>query len=234
MFYWLLKHIFLGPILRLAFRPWVEGLENIPEDAPIIIAANHNSFIDSLLVPLVINRRVVYLGKADYFDHWWTRWFFAGTNVIPVRREGGEAGEASLVAGCEQLAAGLAIGIYPEGTRSPDGRLYRGKTGVARMALRARCEIVPVAVLGTHEAQPADRLLPRPMRIGIRFGRPLDFSRYWGKEEDRFVLRSITDEIMYELMTLSGQDYVDEYASKVKQQQNAPPTAREQQLRAAS
>jgi 1-acyl-sn-glycerol-3-phosphate acyltransferase len=223
VFYWFLKHILLGPIVKLLWRPWVEGLENVPKEGPVILAPNHLSFMDSLFMPLAVPRRVVFLGKSDYFDKWYISWFFKGVGVIPVRREGGEAGEAALNAGCEQLEKGLAVAIYPEGTRSPDARLYRGKTGVARMALRAGCPIVPVGVIGTHEVQPFDRKLPkvRGVRVGVRFGRPLDFSRYDGKEDDRFVLRSITDEIMYELMLLTGQEYVDEYASKVKEQMKA-------------
>jgi 1-acyl-sn-glycerol-3-phosphate acyltransferase len=225
VFYWLLKYIFIGPAFRLFFRPWVEGAENVPAGRPLILCPNHLSFIDSLLVPLVLRRRVVFLGKSDYFDKWYMAWFFKGANVIPVRREGGEAGEASLRAGVEQLEKGLAVAIYPEGTRSPDGRLYRGKTGPARMALRARCPIVPVAVFGTNEALPTGKYLPRMRRIGVRFGAPLDFSRYEGKDDDRFVLRSITDELMYELMLLSGQEYVDEYASKFKKNiaKDVPP-----------
>lgn len=218
MFYWILKYVAIGPILRLIWRPWVEGLENVPKDGPIIIAANHLSFMDSLFLPLVVPRRIVYLGKSDYFDKWYLAWFFKGVNVIPTRREGGEAGHAALTASVEQLRKGVAVGIYPEGTRSPDGRLYRGKTGVARMALAAKCSVVPVALIGTREINPPERKLPRLRgRVGLRFGRPLDFSRYEGKEDDRFVLRSITDEIVYELMMLSGQEYVDEYASKVKE-----------------
>jgi 1-acyl-sn-glycerol-3-phosphate acyltransferase len=213
--YSILKYIVLGPILKLMFRPWVEGKENIPTDGPVIIATNHLSFIDSLIVPLSVPRHVVYLGKADYFGKWYSL-FFRSVNVIPVDRSGGEASRAALDAGVAQLRQGRAVGIYPEGTRSPDGRLYRGKTGVARMALTVGCPIVPVAVIGTFEAQPPGRYLPRPRKIGIRFGAPMDCSRYVGKEDDRFVLRSVTDELMYEIMMLSGQEYVDEYASRVK------------------
>lgn len=238
MFYWILKHIVLGPVIKLLYRPWAEGLENVPATGPVILAANHNSFMDSLFMPLAIKRRVVFLGKSDYFDKWYMRWFFRGVGVIPVRREGGEAGEAALRAGSQELLRGMAAGIYPEGTRSPDGRLYRGKTGVARMALRAACPILPVALIGTRDVQPPDRMMPRVrgIRVGVRFGRPIDVTRYQGKEDDRFVLRSITDELMYELMLLSGQEYVDEYAAKVKEQikkeqQSKPP---EQTLRAAS
>jgi 1-acyl-sn-glycerol-3-phosphate acyltransferase len=233
--YWILKHVVLGPIIRLLYRPWVEGLENVPTNGAVIICPNHLSFMDSLFMPLSLPRRVVYLGKSDYFDKWWMRWFFQSVNVIPVRREGGEAGEGALKAGVEQLRGGLCVALYPEGTRSPDGRLFRGKTGAARMALRAGCLIVPVGVIGTREINPPERKMPKLRgRVGVRFGRPLDFSRYEGKEEDRFVLRSITDEIMYEIMLLSGQDYVDEYASKVKEQIKQQKKDAAEQLKAAS
>jgi 1-acyl-sn-glycerol-3-phosphate acyltransferase len=211
-----MKHIFIGPLFKLFFRPWVEGLEKIPAEGPVILCPNHLSFIDSILVPLFVPRKVVFLGKSDYFNKWYISWFYKGAGVIPVRREGGDAGEASLKAGVQALRDGYIVAIYPEGTRSPDGRLYRGKTGAARMALRAKCPIVPVAVFGTREALPSGRYVPTMSRIGVRYGDPLDFSRYEGKEDDRFVLRSITDELMYELMLLSGQEYVDEYASKFK------------------
>jgi len=218
VFYWVMKNVVIGPIFRLFFRPWVEGVENVPKDSPVILCPNHLSFIDSLLMPLMIPRPVVFLGKSDYFDKWYISWFYKAAGVIPVRREGGSAGEASLIAGVKALKDGYAVGIYPEGTRSPDGRLYRGKTGPARMALRAQCPIVPVAVFGTNEALPTGSYMPKLRRIGVRYGKPLDFSRYYGKDDDRFVLRSITDELMYELMLLTGQEYVDEYASKVKKE----------------
>lgn len=239
MFYWVMKHIVIGPLVRLVYRPWTEGLENVPGDGPVILAANHNSFLDSIFLPLVVPRQVVYLGKSDYFDKWYMRWFFKGAGVIPVRREGGTAGEASLHAGVKALEDGFAVGIYPEGTRSPDGRLYRGKTGVARMAIRAGAQVVPVAVIGSRDAQPPDKMMPRVARVGVRFGRPIDASRYAGKEEDRFVLRSLTDELMYEIMMLSGQEYVDEYASKYKKQKTEqndrrPPMSGEPPLRAVS
>jgi 1-acyl-sn-glycerol-3-phosphate acyltransferase len=217
VFYWLLKHIFLGPVLRLVYRPKVRGLENIPGDGPVILAANHVSFVDSLFIPLVIKRSVVYLGKADYFQSAKTSWFFRMANVIPVRREGGSASEAAIQAGIRELRGGHVVGIYPEGTRSPDGRLYRGKTGVARMALLAQCPVVPVAVFGTREIQPPERKMPKAGgNVEVVFGKPLSFERFAGQDRDRFVLRSVTDEIMYEIMMLSGQEYVDEYASKVK------------------
>jgi 1-acyl-sn-glycerol-3-phosphate acyltransferase len=217
MFYWLMKYIFLGPLLRLVYRPKAIGLENIPEEGPVILASNHLSFVDSLFIPLVVKRRVVFLGKADYFDSWKTRWFVRAANVIPVRREGGSASEAAIRTGIGALEQGMVVGIYPEGTRSPDGRLYRGKTGVARMAIEGKAPVVPVAVEGTREVMPLDAKLPRLRgRVTVRFGKPLHMDRYADRPRDRFVLRSATDEIMYEIMMLSGQEYVDEYAARVK------------------
>src|SRR5947209_63231 len=218
--YWLIKNVFLGPFLRLLYRPKAKGLENIPGDGPVILASNHVSFMDSMFIPLVIKRKVVFLGKADYFTSAKTAWFFRAAGVIPVRREGGSASEAAIQAGVRELKTGHLVGIYPEGTRSPDGRLYRGKTGVARMALLAKCPIVPVATFGTRELQPIGKRMPKLSgRVEVHFGKPLSFDRFFGHETDRFVLRSITDEVMYEIMMLSGQEYVDEYASKVKAQQ---------------
>src|SRR3954470_5511799 len=217
MFYWLIKHVFLGPLLKVLYRPKARGLENMPADGPVIFAANHVSFMDSLFIPLVLKRRVVYLGKSDYFDSAKTRWFFKMVNVIPVKRDGGTAGEAAIRAGARELRKGLVVGIYPEGTRSPDGRLYRGKTGVARMALLANAPVVPVGVFGTRDLQPPDRKMPKLSgRVQVVFGKPLSFERFAGQERDRFVLRSVTDEILYEIMMITGQEYVDEYASRVK------------------
>jgi 1-acyl-sn-glycerol-3-phosphate acyltransferase len=218
VFYFMMKYVFLGPILRLLYRPRAIGLEHIP-DGPAILAANHQSFLDDLLLPLVIPRRkVVFLAKAEYFDKWYLRWFFKGANVIPVRRENSSASQAALDAGVGALREGGLVGIFPEGTRSPDGRLYRGKTGVARMALESQVPIVPVAIVGTFEALPYDRKLPRSGKVEIRFGKPLTFERHYETATDRFVLRSVTDEVMYEIMLLSGQEYVDEYGSKMKVQ----------------
>ncbi|HEX2031130.1 MAG TPA: lysophospholipid acyltransferase family protein [Actinomycetota bacterium] len=219
MFYWLLKHIILGPVLRAVYRPTVRGAENVPATGPVILASNHLSFVDSLFIPLPVRRKVVFLGKSDYFDNPKTRWFVQSVGVIPVRREGGSASEAAILAGIGALKAGLVVGIYPEGTRSPDGRLYRGKTGVARMALEGRAVVVPVAVAGTPEIMPLEAKAPRLRgRPVVTFGKPLAFERYFDRPRDRFVLRSVTDEIMYEIMMLSGQEYVDEYASKVKKE----------------
>jgi 1-acyl-sn-glycerol-3-phosphate acyltransferase len=226
MFWWLMKYVLLGPLLRILYRPKTLGLENIPAEGPAILAANHQSFLDDLLLPLMVKKRkVVFLAKADYFDNWYLRWFFKGANVIPVRRESKSAAEAALRTGVEALQAGALVGIFPEGTRSPDFRLYRGKTGVARMALEARVPVIPVAILGTYEAMPYDRKLPKAGRVTLRFGKPLTFERYYDTPSDRFFLRSVTDEIMYEIMMLSGQEYVDEYATKVKEPAAAVPAA---------
>ncbi|CCH77424.1 conserved hypothetical protein [Nostocoides japonicum T1-X7] len=222
MLYWLLKTIVVGPIVKLLFRPWVEGAENVPQEGPAIFASNHLSFSDSIFLPLVVDRKVTFLAKSDYFNTPGLKgrlmaMFFKGVGQLPVDRSGGRASEAALRQGLSVLGRGDLLGIYPEGTRSPDGRLYRGRTGVARMALEGRVTVIPVAMIGTDQAQPTGQKIPTIMRIGIRFGRPLDFSRYEGMEDDRFVLRSITDEIMYELMELSGQEYVDMYATSQKQ-----------------
>jgi 1-acyl-sn-glycerol-3-phosphate acyltransferase len=223
LFYWVLKTIVLGPVLRLLFRPWVEGEENIPAEGAAIFASNHLSFSDSIFLPLVLPRRLTFLAKSDYFTGRGlkgraTAAFFRGVGQVPVDRSGGRASDAALTSGLKVLRRGEFLGIYPEGTRSPDGRLYRGKTGVARMALEAEVPVLPVAMIDTEKIQPPGRKRPTlGIRVGIKIGAPLDFSRYEGMERDRFVLRSVTDEIMYALMDLSGQEYVDMYADKAKE-----------------
>ena len=221
MFYWLLRQVLVGPLLRLFFRPWVEGLENVPDDGPAILASNHLSFSDSIFLPLVVPRHITFLAKSDYFTGKGlkgrlTAFFFKHIGQVPIDRSGGSASQAAIDTGLRVLNEESLLGIYPEGTRSPDGQLYRGRTGVARMALESGARVIPVAMIDTDKIQPPGRLRPKIMRVGIKIGRPLDFSRYAGMEGDRFVLRSITDEIMYELMTLSGQEYVDMYATKAK------------------
>ena len=220
MFYWVVKMI-LTPVLRGFFRPWVEGGENIPAQGGAILASNHLSFSDSIFLPLQVPRKITFLAKSDYFTGRGikgrlTRGFFSGVGQVPIDRSGGAASEGALRTAKRILASGSLLGLYPEGTRSPDGRLYRGKTGIARMALEAGVPVIPLAMINTDVVQPTGTLIPKLGRVGIRIGRPLDFSRYAGMEDDRFVLRSITDEIMYELMLLSGQEYVDQYASQAK------------------
>ena len=221
MFYWFMKNLVAGPLLKTVFRPWVTGLDNIPKTGGVILASNHLSFIDSIFLPLLIDRRIYFLAKSDYFTgkgfkNWATKHFLLGTGMLPIDRSGGKASEASLNTGLHVIAQGNVLGIYPEGTRSPDGKMYRGRTGVARMILEGHVPVVPVAMVDTEKVMPIGKKLPKVRRIGVIFGEPLDFSRFEGLEGDRFILRAITDEIMYELSRISGQEYVDVYASSVK------------------
>jgi len=221
MWYFLLKNIVLGPLLKVLFRPWVRGSDKIPTDGAAILASNHLSFSDSIFLPLMLRRPVVFLAKSEYFTGkgikgTLSRWFFKGTGQLPIDRSGGKASEAALNTGLGVLGQGQLLGIYPEGTRSPDGRLFRGRTGIARMVLEAKVPVFPVAMIDTEKVQPIGRRLPRIRRIGVVVGEPLDFSRFTGMEGDRLVLRAVTDEILYELMKLSGQEYNDVYASTLR------------------
>jgi 1-acyl-sn-glycerol-3-phosphate acyltransferase len=218
VFYWIVKNLVLGPILLRVFRPWLKGVENVPVSGAAILASNHLSFIDSVFLPLVLRRPVVFLAKSEYFTGrgfkgWLVRQFFLASGQLPIDRSGGKASEDALFTGINVLAEGKLLGIYPEGTRSPDGRMYRGRTGIARMALESGVPVIPVAMIDTEKVMPIGVKIPKVQRIGVVFGSPLDFSRFAGYENDRFVLRAITDEIMHELVGLSGQEYVDEYAS---------------------
>ncbi|MEU8788363.1 lysophospholipid acyltransferase family protein [Streptomyces sp. NPDC048643] len=224
MFYYVLKYVLLGPLLRLVFRPRIEGLEHVPSSGAAIVAGNHLSFSDHFLMPAILKRRITFLAKAEYFTGpgikgRLTAAFFRSAGQIPVDRSGKEAGQAAIREGLGVLAKDELLGIYPEGTRSHDGRLYKGKVGVAVMALRAEAPVIPCAMIGTFEAQPPGRKLPRIHPVSIRFGEPLDFSRYAGMENEKTVLRAITDEIMYAILTLSEQEYVDRYAADVKKEE---------------
>ncbi|MFE0106050.1 lysophospholipid acyltransferase family protein [Streptomyces sp. NPDC059009] len=226
MFYYVLKYVILGPLLRLMFRPRIEGLEHIPESGAAIIAGNHLSFSDHFLMPAIIKRRITFLAKAEYFTGpgikgRLTAGFFRSAGQIPVDRSGKEAGQAAIRKGLGVLSRGELLGIYPEGTRSHDGRLYKGKVGVAAMALRAQVPVIPCAMIGTFEAQPPGQVVPNFRRVTIRFGAPLDFSRYVGMDHEKAVLRAVTDEIMYAILGLSGQEYVDKYAAVVKAEEAA-------------
>jgi len=224
LFYWFLKWIAIGPLLRVVFRPRVSGSENIPEEGPAILASNHLSYADWLFMPMTVSRKVTFVAKAEYFNTpgikgWFQKQFFSGAGQVPIDRTSGSAAEGALSAAKRVLDDGDLFGIYPEGTRSHDGRLYRGKTGVARLALETKAPVIPVAVLGTDVVAPPGKKFGSWTRPMVRFGTPLDFSRYEGMENDRYILRSITDEIMYEIMRLSGQEYVDKYASVAKEEQ---------------
>ncbi|CAL9375753.1 lysophospholipid acyltransferase family protein [Streptomyces levis] len=226
MFYYLLKYVLLGPLLRLVFRPRIEGLEHVPAEGAAIIAGNHLSFSDHFLMPAILKRRITFLAKAEYFTGpgvkgRLTAFFFRSAGQIPVDRSGKDAGQAAIREGLGVLSKGELLGIYPEGTRSHDGRLYKGKVGVAVMALKAGVPVVPCAMIGTFEAQPPGKVIPRIHPVVIRFGEPLDFSRYEGMENEKAVLRAITDEIMYAILSLSEQEYVDRYAAVVKAEEAA-------------
>ncbi|MGW6567568.1 lysophospholipid acyltransferase family protein [Streptomyces sp. NPDC054975] len=221
MFYYVLKYVLLGPWLRLVFRPRIEGLEHIPAEGAAIIAGNHLSFSDHFLMPVVLKRRITFLAKQEYFTGpgikgRLTAAFFRSAGQIPVDRSGKEAGQAAIREGLGVLAKGELLGIYPEGTRSHDGRLYKGKVGVAVMAVTAGVPVIPCAMVGTFEIQPPGKVVPRIKRVTVRFGPPLDFSRFAGLEGEKAAVRAVTDEIMYEILALSGQEYVDDYAAKVK------------------
>jgi 1-acyl-sn-glycerol-3-phosphate acyltransferase len=219
--YFFLKNFVLGPILRTLFRPWIRGKQNIPSSGAAILASNHLSFSDSIFLPLKVSRPVTFLAKSDYFTGKGlkgalTRWFFKATGQLPIDRSGGKASEDSLNTGLGVLERGLLLGIYPEGTRSPDGKLYRGRTGIARMVLEAKVPVLPVAMIDTEKVQSIGQKFPRIRRVGVIVGEPLDFSRFSGMEGERAVLWAVTDKIVYEIMRLSGQNYEDVYASTVR------------------
>ncbi|MFD5896467.1 MULTISPECIES: lysophospholipid acyltransferase family protein [unclassified Streptomyces] len=231
MFYYVLKYVLLGPLLRLLFRPRIQGLDNIPADGAAIVAGNHLSFSDHFLMPAIIRRRITFLAKAEYFTGpgvkgRLTATFFRSAGQIPVDRSGKEAGQAAIREGLGVLGKGELLGIYPEGTRSHDGRLYKGKVGVAVMAIKAQVPVVPCAMVGTFEIQPPGQKIPNIKQVTIRFGEPLDFSRYAGLENEKAAVRAVTDEIMYAILGLSGQEYVDRYAAEVKAEEEARAPAK--------
>ncbi|GAA1015792.1 MULTISPECIES: lysophospholipid acyltransferase family protein [Streptomyces] len=233
MLYDLLKYVLLGPLLRLLFRPRVEGLEHIPAEGAAIIAGNHLSALDPLLMPAVLKRRVTFLVKAEYFTApglkgRLTALVLGGAGQIPVDRSGRAAGETALQEGLRALERGELLAIYPEGTRSPDGRLYRGKVGVAVMALAARVPVIPCAMVKALGIRPRGRILPGPSPVTIRFGEPLHFSPRAEQEQQKAVLRAVTDEIMAAILRLSGQEYVDRYAAEVKAERAEERTRRRQ------
>jgi len=223
LFYWFLKFVAIGPVVKLVYRPKAEGTEHVPATGAAILASNHLSAADWIFMPLSLKRRVTFLAKAEYFTGrglkgFLQRAFFSGAGQVPIDRSSASAAENAIQTGIRILRQGKLLGIYPEGTRSPDGRLFRGKIGVARMALETGAPVVPVAMVYGR------RRLPFGLRmttVEVRFGAPLDFSRYEGLSGDRFVERSITDEIMYEIMELSGQEYVDVYGATVKKAMDA-------------
>jgi 1-acyl-sn-glycerol-3-phosphate acyltransferase len=219
--YFFLKNFVLGPILNILFRPWIRGAEHVPKRGGAILASNHLSFVDSIFLPLKLRRQVTFLAKSDYFTGKGVkgaliRWFFKATGQLPIDRSGGKASEDSLNTGLGVLERKLLLGIYPEGTRSPDANLYRGRTGIARMVLEAKVPVIPVAMIDTEKVMPIGQKYPNIQRVGVVIGEPLDFSRFAGMEGERAVLRSVTDQIVYRIMRLSNQRYQDVYASTVR------------------
>jgi 1-acyl-sn-glycerol-3-phosphate acyltransferase len=209
---------FLTPFLMILFRPKVKGLRNVPASGPVIIASNHLSFSDSIFMPLVVPRKVTFLAKSEYFTSPGPKGLlkkltFIALGQVPVDRSGGRRSEAALITGLKILAEGKCLGIYPEGTRSPDGRLYKGRTGIARLAIESGAPIIPVAMFNTEKIQPTGTVVPKVMRVEMIFGKPLYFE---GDSTDLLYLREVTDKIMATIQELSGQEYVDTYATKAK------------------
>jgi 1-acyl-sn-glycerol-3-phosphate acyltransferase len=216
---------FLTPFLMILFRPRVKGLRNVPATGPLIIASNHLSFSDSIFMPLVVPRKVTFLAKSEYFTSPGPKGLlkkltFIALGQVPVDRSGGRRSEAAIITGLQVLSEGKCLGIYPEGTRSPDGRLYKGRTGIARLAIESGAPIVPVAMFDTEKIQPTGQVIPNIKRVGMTFGEPMYFD---GDSTDLAYLRVVTDQIMNRIQELSGQEYVDQYAVKVKKQGKRNP-----------
>lgn len=201
----------LRPLVKGLYGIQLHGLDLLPSTGPVIIAANHVSFLDSVMIPISIPRPMVYLAKSEYFESWKSAWIFKGLGMIPIRRNDGDDARSALDAAAGVLEAGGVLGVYPEGTRSIDGRLYKGRTGVARLALRSGAPVVPVGIAGSMQIMPKRARFPKPWgRLTVRFGQPLTFSP---QEPTGAALRTITDQIMFTIMSLSGQEYVDRYAA---------------------
>jgi 1-acyl-sn-glycerol-3-phosphate acyltransferase len=231
MWFWLFKYILMGPILRVLGRPKVEGLEYVPSSGPVIVASNHLAVADSFYLPLVLRRRITFLAKAEYFTGTGlkgklTKFFYSSTGQVPIDRTDADSAQAALQTAQRILSQGKLLGMYPEGTRSPDGRLYKGKTGLARIALESGIPVIPVAMIGTDVVNPPGDKMWHFGRVQVRFGKPMDFSRFEGLAGNRFIERAVIDEVMYELMRLSGQEYVDLYAADVKEGKTPAPVAK--------
>ncbi|MBI3225334.1 MAG: 1-acyl-sn-glycerol-3-phosphate acyltransferase [Mycolicibacterium cosmeticum] len=231
MFFWFYKHILMGPLLRLLGRPKVQGLEYVPDSGAVLLASNHLAVADSFYLPLVVRRRITFLAKAEYFTGTGlkgklTKFFYTSTGQVPIDRTDADSAAAALTTAQRILSEGKLLGMYPEGTRSPDGRLYKGKTGLARVALESGIPVIPVAMIGTDTVNPPGSKRWHFGRVEVRFGKPMDFSRFEGLAGNRFIERAVIDEVMYELMRLSGQEYVDLYAADIKEGKTPPPAAK--------
>ena len=236
MAYWLLKYIFLGPLLAILGRPKIEGLEHVPQSGPAILASNHLAVMDSFYLPLVERRRITFLAKSEYFTGtgfkgWLSRWFFTAVGQVPIDRSSADAAQGALDTAERVLGEGKLLGMYPEGTRSPDGRLYKGKTGLARLALETGVPVIPVAMIGTNKVNPPGTSMLRFSKVTVRFGKPMDFSRFEGLAGNRFIERAVIDEVIYELMGLSDQEYVDIYAATLKHDNGSAPSGQQSSSR---
>jgi 1-acyl-sn-glycerol-3-phosphate acyltransferase len=236
MAYWIFKYILLGPLLALLGRPKIEGLEYVPQSGPAILASNHLAVMDSFYLPLVVRRRITFLAKSEYFTGkgfkgWWSRWFFTAVGQVPIDRSNADSAQAALDTAERVLGDGKLLGMYPEGTRSPDGRLYKGKTGLARLALQTGVPVIPVAMIGTNKVNPPGTSMLRFGKVTVRFGKPMDFSRFDGLAGNRFIERAVIDEVIYELMGLSEQEYVDIYAATLKNNGNGSAPAQQSSSR---
>lgn len=194
----------------------VTGRQNIPKSGPVIIAANHRSFIDSIFLPYVIGRKITFVAKAEYFDSFKTRWFFSATGQIPLRRDSSSSSEGALSSAKEILDQGGVFGIYPEGTRTRDGFLHRGHTGVARLALETKAALIPVGLIGTEHVQSRDEKVPRiGKKVEVHIGQQINIEKYHDLDDSRMALRNLTDELMYEIFKLCGYGYVDTYSTVI-------------------
>src|SRR3984885_5917716 len=225
MWYWIFKYILLGPLLAILGRPKIEGLEYVPQSGPVILASNHLAVMDSFFLPLVVPRRITFLAKSEYFTGtglkgWLSRWFFTAVGQVPIDRSNADAAQAALDTAERVLGEGKLLGMYPEGTRSPDGRLYKGKTGLARLTLETGVPVIPGGMIGTNKVNPPGTSMLRFGKVTVRFGKPMDFARFDGLAGNRFIERAVVDEVIYELMGLSDQEYVDIYAATVKERSN--------------
>ncbi|MHB2253079.1 lysophospholipid acyltransferase family protein [Corynebacterium aurimucosum] len=223
--YWAFKHIFFGPALRVWNRPWSEGMDRIPESGSAILASSHQAVMDSFYFPLLCPRQITFLAKSEYFTTpgfvgGLQKWFFSSVGQVPIDRVNKDASDAMLASAQRIIGRGDLFGIYPEGTRSPDGRIYKGRTGMARIALTTGEQVIPIAMINTRKANPIGSWIPRPARVGMRVGEPID-PRAWAAErnldpQDHATVRAFTDYVMKQLAELAGEPYVDVYASDVK------------------
>jgi 1-acyl-sn-glycerol-3-phosphate acyltransferase len=203
------------PIANRLWEFTLEGFDQLPPTGPAILAPNHVSFLDSAFLMLQVPRNISFVGKAEYMDSWKTRYLFPMMGMIPIDRSGGDKSQAALDTAERVLRRGELFGIFPEGTRSRDGVLHKGRTGAARLALKVGCPIFPVGVVGTREIQPPDAKAPRlRLPATIRIGRPIEVTRFAGRDDDHLLLRRITDELMFEIRELTGQEYRNTYAGK--------------------